>query len=173
MASISKLLLTGFVWLTAAMTLVAGFPHFECRCVNGHVKPFCLDFGSATSGCCGQACCSVVLGSSSEGGRHHLAGPVRKKCCCQEEEKKPIKSSPGHSQIRRPACVKTAAPLKSWTSQDHRVKVVKDLAVLVLDMPPVCGATAQPPTSSEQLWWELRDIGPPTDLVTLFQHYLI
>src|SRR5947209_9321824 len=58
----------GLVWLTAAMTVVAGTPHFACRCPDGHVKPFCLGLASKTTGCCcGSACCS-----GSRGG----------KCCC-------------------------------------------------------------------------------------------
>jgi hypothetical protein len=51
MACVPKILCAGHVWLTAAMTLVAGFPHFECRCPAGQFKPFCLGFCSATHGC--------------------------------------------------------------------------------------------------------------------------
>jgi len=169
-----KILLTGFVSVTAAMTLVAGFPHFECRCVNGHVKPFCLDFGSPTSGCCGAACCSASPEESSSGSQHHRASRVPKKCCCcQHEEKQPVKASPDHSQFRRPCCVKTAAPVKTWTSSDARVKIAKDLAVQILDIPVACGLMPLPQTFGQRPSWEVRDVGPPTDLLILLQHYLI
>ena len=60
MRTIGRTALTGLVWLTAAMTLVAGLPHFDCRCPSGQVKPFCLATASKKTGCCcGGACCTI------------------------------------------------------------------------------------------------------------------
>ncbi len=67
MVLVRRTALAGLVWLTAAMTLVAGFPHLDCRCPGGQLKRFCLGSSKGSACCCGGACCS--------GGDGH-------RCCC-------------------------------------------------------------------------------------------
>src|SRR5438105_854352 len=71
MAVFARYLSVCSIWLTAAMTLVAGTPHVYCQCPNGNVKPFCLSMFSSEGGCCcNGSCCSTSSAS---------------KCCCQSK----------------------------------------------------------------------------------------
>src|SRR5215475_7170923 len=84
MKIVRKTALVGQVWLTAAMTLIAGVPHFSCRCPDGHVKPFCLGLAPGGRACCDRPCCSPV---PDDGLRDRAldpvpAAPAGKTCCC-------------------------------------------------------------------------------------------
>src|SRR4051812_29868431 len=60
------------VWLTAATTLFATSPHFECVCPDGTRKPFCLSSFLGDPSCCGQETCASA-------GNQHDGAPS---CCC-------------------------------------------------------------------------------------------
>jgi len=165
-----KILLAGLMWLTAAMTLVAGFPHFECRCPDGHFKPFCLGFCSATSGCCGESCCRV---HGSAVARRQPVAEHKPCCCCHQENRDRARPAHGFSQVKQPGCVKKVAPFKTWTPSHDKAKVARDQTVQVLDLPCPSGMTDTAQTMGERTSWEIRLLGPPTDLVTLLQHFLI
>lgn len=52
--------------VTAITTLVAGVPHFVCRCPNGTIKPFCLGCETKkTRSCCETDLCSTKQESVS------------------------------------------------------------------------------------------------------------
>jgi len=160
--------------LTAAMTLVASFPHFECRCPNGRLKPFCFGFCSPVSSCCSESCCHLQSATSPRANRHAAAKSSRKMCCCCRQEKRQSPRTHGHRfQVTRPGCAKTVAQPVSWTSSDVKTTVVKDRTCHEGALPSAFMLTAAPFRHWEHRSWREHLVGPPTDLVTLLQHYLI
>ena len=50
----------GLHWLTAAMTLFAGVPVFQCRCEGGPARPRSTLVAKKVTCCCGGQCCAAV-----------------------------------------------------------------------------------------------------------------
>jgi len=163
-------------WLTAAMTLVAGFPHLECLCPDGHRKAFCLGQVSRSSGCCcGGSCCS----SSSGGGcccarAKTEAGPQSKGRCCARHSSRKISATPGkHPQVQHPGCSRTVAPAKTWTASSPRTAAAKEGIAKAIFPPPPAPVAAPAVTASGRGPWQIHLLGPPTDRVILDQHFLL
>lgn len=99
------------IWLTAASTVLAGFPHFDCRCPNGQVKPFCFGFCSKTAGCCcGGTGCSAKAGCPCcrRAGDAPSSGQSRKAACCHQQASGPGKfSAQGGLDVAGGRCTKT------------------------------------------------------------------
>src|SRR5262245_32525650 len=94
------------VWTTAAMSLVAGFPHLVCRCPDGRVKPYCLGFLQGTSSCCEAA-------RPAEEHRHTSSAATAESdqqppCCCRdpEEQSDPEPAAPG-DRVEGTSCTRT------------------------------------------------------------------
>lgn len=163
----------GQVWLTAVMTLVAGFPQVECRCPRETVKPRASGTAASAPRCCcgGVACCCSSTGNG---------------VCCHARVAVPAKHSPDrvvvsrhaqvpavHAQLLLPQCVKglaqpeafVSAPAKNTSGADTplgKCLPAPPLPVAVV-LSPVYGmrACADPPLCS------------PPDLITLHQHFII
>jgi len=159
----------GLVWLTAAMTVVAGTPHFDCRCPDGHVKPFCLGLASKTTGCCcGRACCS-----GSAGG----------KCCCYRTHGTPagcggrVRTPRPGGEIRPgaggPGCANTLAGQELLALSPSEQTASDDL----VPQPGLPTSAVLPDTlvngARGQLSGATRPPAPPADLVTLLGRLLI
>jgi hypothetical protein len=164
---------TGFIWLTAVTTLIAGVPHFDCLCPNGRHKPFCSGIVSSHTGCCcGGSCCSSSAG----------------KACCQAEDSSPRRQAPccGDSQppnadaripgihVSARCCQKTFAQeefvgvclVKKSDKQNLTERFSVPLLPLAAD--PTVPQVRRPLPSG--LPYELP---PPPDLVIALQHFLI
>ena len=165
-------------WATAVMTLLAGLPHFECRCPDGHVKPFWLGLASGVSSCCcGCSCCSSstkprcccrpsgVLSS----------GHSEKGCCrCRHQVGQPAKPLPDDGWVaQHPGCVKTLVAWK-WSALTAHKKFRLDDPSGV-NNPPSASTLVHPGQSARHEWisWLVHSPAPPADLVTLLQRLLI
>jgi hypothetical protein len=152
MSSFGNIAWIGHIWLTALMTLVAGVPHFACRCPDGRVKPFCMGTPSAKSGCCCRGTCC----SPSEGGT----------CCCGTRSRIP------GPEVGRSNCTKTLAPSVLLTVGHGKTTLANPLtvgalpaqAVSVLSLTTMVGARPA---------WQAHQIAPPTDLITVLQRLVI
>src|SRR5947209_19392590 len=86
MRTIHRSLRASLVWVTAAATLFAHTPRLQCRCPDGHVKPFCLSLFLPSSGCCcsGQ-CCGFEDHNRSGECPASTTTPATDECpcCCQ------------------------------------------------------------------------------------------
>lgn len=178
MRTIGRTALTGLVWLTAAMTLVAGLPHFDCRCPSGQVKPFCLATASKKTGCCcGGACCAGASGGgyccNSPGSSPERHG--HKPPCCAQEKAPPGGNQPfdGPHLDHCGGCVKTLAASPVLTADTHRKPLADDRSAgtamsvcAVVTCCPACGV-------QEHLSRLDRPPAPPPDLVTLLQRLVI
>jgi hypothetical protein len=174
MRRVRKLALAFTMSLTAAMTLIAAFPHFECRCPDGHLKPYCLGFCSTTSGCCGESCCEFSSKPSWGVVSHPAKSAGRPPCCCcKHKERQPAKRQRGGFHVNQPPCVKSAAQPESWTSSDAKTTVAKDQTLRAVQLPLVVAMPSDPRKAWEPASWQEHGLAPPADLVTLLQHYLI
>src|SRR5271168_3835709 len=87
-----RVLQVGIVGLTAAMTLVAGIPRYDCICPDGSLKLFCPGCVPKENACC----CS---GSERpELPKAECCQPVKKLGCCG----KTAKESGGREKVQTP-----------------------------------------------------------------------
>lgn len=171
---------TGAIWLTAIMTLVAGTPHFDCRCPNGNVKPFCLALPTGKTGCCCDgSCCAALPGDDGE----RLAPcdspsttAAKETCCCCKPHQANAKGESGAKDARlgKAGCQKTLAQTVVAVSESFVKDSVQALAAHLVApaLAPVRGQDGF--GSCEYLTdYPSHRRPPPTDLVTVLQHFLI
>jgi len=160
------------VWMTAGMIILAGIPHLDCVCPNGHHKPFCLGSSSEGGCCCGGACCSASDGGGGcccHASRQAVQVQTEHQSCCgQEQGQQSEDPSAPDAQLHNTGCKRTLAE-----------------AVLVAIAPAKPTVPASLPVSAELtvalsfshsascwlLWPNFHP--PPTDLVVALQHFLI
>jgi hypothetical protein len=144
---------TAYIWLTALMTLVAGMPHFACRCPDGQVKSFCMGTPSAKSGCCcrGTCCSSLDGGTCCCGAQSRIAGPVV-----------------GHSN-----CTKTLAPSVLLTVGHGKTTIANPLTVGALLPAQAVSVLSLTTMVDARSAWQAHQIAPPTDLITVLQRLVI
>jgi hypothetical protein len=165
------------VWLTAVTTLIAGIPHFDCRCPDGHVKPLCLAVTAEASGCCcGGSCCSAPATDSHSRGPAQ-AGRARKKSCCARPQHDGLTSAPGNDggALSGTGCVRTgqrsdAAALAPNTAAG-RPDVTARATPFALT--PVVPTSALPRAAFAAARGAAHSLSPPPDLLSLLQHLLI
>lgn len=164
--------------MTAVMTLVAGTPHFDCRCPNGNVKPFCLALLTGKTGCCCEgSCCSTSPGNDGEGLAAHasLSATVAKKtcCCCKAHQENARDASQTDARLGKAGCQKTLAKAAVAVAEPTVKAPVQDLtAHLFVPAPePVTGQDGF--GACDCLFAHRYHWPPPTDLVTVLQRFLI
>lgn len=165
MRELRKKSLTVLVWLTAAMTLAAGTPHFNCRCPNGRVKAFCFGSAVAKHGCCDGSCCDAKAAGAS--------GPQAASASCCGQHHKPAPNVPARTEgwLTGSHCTKTFVQPTVSTIQSPQKPILKDatLSVLLAFQSPLIWAAPMEPCRSRQKYQR----PPPTDLVIALQHFLI
>jgi hypothetical protein len=167
------------MWLTAIMMLVAGTPHFHCRCPNGRIKPFCLALLTGKTGCCCDgSCCSAFPGDDAKGLATHAspsATVAKKTCCCgkahQDNTRDESRTAP---RLGKAGCQKTLAEAAAAVSEPSvKVSVLDLTAHLLVPAPePMMEHDGFGPWDYLSAYHYHR-IPPPTDLVTVLQHFLI
>jgi hypothetical protein len=169
MHQLRRLSLTVLVWLTAAMTLVAGTPHFTCRCPNGQVKSICLGLSSKKSTCCcNGGCCA----HGQEGGTACCcAQDAPAGCCCsQHAGQGPVKPEKAGAFTGSACCKRTLASQDPQSLSPAKAKVAKNVSFGLLAPdgdpgPSFVTAIHRPRQHHER--------PPPTDLVITLHHFLI
>jgi hypothetical protein len=168
---------TGAIWLTAAMTLIAGTPHFVCLCPNGHIKPFCLTLFFDRTCCCNGSCCSashVIDGKDFATRASHSAAALKKNCCCCNAHQQIAKDETRtDSKLGKESCQKTlvegivAVPAPSVQAP------MQDLANHLVVPHPVPSVGQDGFGACGCLFTNHYRLPPPTDLVTALQRFLI
>ncbi len=165
------------VWVTAVMTLVAGLPHFDCRCPDGRVKPFCLSFAFETSGCCcSGTCCSPTEESANRSGYGTTPARQAKKApCCSRHRGPETSELPSANGCRAggSGCVRTLTQPQDVACAPSQATGRADVAALVAVPASVSFVHALPAAAHNQPSWETHSLAPPVDLVTVLQHLLI
>src|SRR5438132_246346 len=156
MATFGRIAWIGHIWLTALATLVAGIPHFACRCPDGHVKPICIGTLFATSGCCcGGTCCS-----SSERGACCRRAPGRMaaeqlhaKSCCQHQVRQTNGEPAKQREVGPRGCTRTVAPAEVLTRSPGMMTVGKDLTAATL-LPQAIDVVCLPKIADADPCWQ-------------------
>ncbi len=168
------------VVVTAIMTLIAGLPHFHCRCPNGQVKPFCLDslINFSSHCCCQGACCSAQAPPRGKPPQSPDASsalsPKHSRCCCATSDAEPAPGPRTCVQASIPGCQKTLIHAQDAKTSRGIQAPARDLTVNPLVALPLLSCW-QPAIPSPNLGRvaESHGLPPPTDLVTVLQHFLI
>ncbi len=189
--------LVALVWLTAASTLFAGLPHFNCLCPSGERKSRCLGVTTKDTGCCcGGSCCAA----RAENGPS--AVPVQAEggscCCCRHEGQGTRRDNPertgeeptnGGRREAQPVGETAGVVLQLTPARCVRTVAHSDDAALALSgktgakgspaLDPFALPTAHPalassfPTAPGRDSWRLAHAPPPTDLVITLLHLVI
>jgi hypothetical protein len=165
---------TGMIWLTAAMTLVAAAPHFDCRCANGQVKPYCFSLLSRNDSCCDGSCCPPSRGEGHKSPASRSAEAGKKTCCCHDEARQSgDKKSQSANARGQTGCQKTL--VKAAAAVPAVVKSpIRDLLAHALFCSPAAVLTYhEVGERGVPLANPSRSTLPPTDLITVLQHFLI
>lgn len=171
------------VWATTASTLLAAFPHVSCRCPNGQVKPFCFRSLLSQNGCCSGPCCQDKEDST---GPSSGTPQSKKKCCCKQTRTEPSaptgppvlsqnereKGTPKALVFGKPGCQKSVIqPEPSSLSRAESTAELGHLWLTFFIIP--APETSAPRTLHLTAFFGLHRVPPPTDLVTLLQHFTI
>lgn len=170
MRAFRKTVLTGVVWFSASMMLVAGTPHFECRCPNGQFKLFCLG-------------CACMKGSVNAGGTCGARSPGESTsrstapkccslCCGHNSQRHSSSSSCGH-QATRAGCIRAMAQLANFTITPDTKAPSPDLGFGISSVPATVVATISPNDAGDHHSLRCPGLAPPRDLVMVLQHFLI
>jgi hypothetical protein len=169
MEIVRKTIWNGHVWLTAVMTVVVQTPHIQCRCPDGHLKPFCLSsMFSGGACCCSGSCCDASGRSRAE---HQPAGSQRSCACCEQHESEKASPTSEEPQFHAPGCSKTPAQVQTYSST-HATNTAT-LLHSTHALPPQLGSLAVSSQIEGLKLWQIHLISPPTDLVITLQHFLI
>jgi len=150
--------LTCLVWLTAAMSVIAGVPHFRCVCTAASQKPLRPDHSSTESCCCGNGCCQTEHRSNT--------------ACCQHRKTQSLRSARGMHRIEGTGCTRALVPTQVVASLSTRSAA----PVISLDGPSasmLARSANLMSAMSVRVFWQLHWRSPPADLVTTLQHLLI
>src|SRR5262245_26246874 len=118
MSCLRRLTLVALIWLTAASTLLAGLPHFECLCPNGQRGSYCLGTATNKTGCCcGGSCCLTKQGGCCAPISGDKDGePQQAPTCCEQQDGED--TPPGEGEPQRPCCRVPPPSPKPWPQAD-------------------------------------------------------
>jgi hypothetical protein len=182
------------VWLTAAATLFAGFPHVVCRCCDGNAPQRTGTTGQEVARCCSQRSCCAP--SETKPVENEKATPTsqrkaRRSCCSKstspqpEVQEKPDRPEPapqtasrapttskdqGASQIRSACCDKGLVQAEAATLAEPKSKTESEPASPTLVLTVIAKSD---PLISCGLVASCVCCPPPTDLVTILQRLTI
>jgi hypothetical protein len=178
MGIVGRTALVARAWLMAAGVLLAGIPHFHCRCPNGEEKPMCLGLASKATGCCcGGSCCSSAERSGCpccQGGDSGSVEAQANSPCCRDQSQATSEQAFSGSRLERNGCART--PVQTEAFGITHIKTVAD-------PDPTRGpfqAVPSPVFLSSSSWaaqspssWQTYALPPPTDLIVVLEHFII
>jgi hypothetical protein len=163
MRQLRKQSLAVIVWLTAAMTLVAGTPHLVCLCPGSRPHPPRPAFAASCS-------CEFCGSRAAAGGPTRKAGKAC--CCCRQAKQQPRHDTKSGSQIHASRCLRALALAEDFAAArgdgDQRVELVpvSFSPRLLVPLSLSAGIAGQTP-------WGSNLDPPPADLVIALQHLII
>jgi hypothetical protein len=172
MGMLSRAVRLSLVWAAALLTPIAGTPHVDCLCPNGHVKLFCLNLSLHPTACCCGGSCSGGGGSCSGCGTQapdHQT-PGKGKACCRHAR---LPGAPAGNRLAGTGCKKTLAEADSQTIPQASTAVDYPAAAVPLAPAFVPMLASAPAAGGGPLSWQSSWLPPPTDRVIAFQHLVI
>jgi hypothetical protein len=193
MAYLRRTALVTLVWLTAASTLLAGLPHFDCVCPNGRRKPVCFNVTDKNTGCCCGGSCCAPDGKAGEGA---VQGEERGGCCCRGDQDarpnglRPARNETGGGprhegqaakrktddalQLDRTRCARTLAHPDDMAPALNKTGAKGSAALEPFALPTAHSTPAPAPAAvPSRDSWLPSHAPPPTDLVITLQHFVI
>ncbi len=168
---------TGATWLTAIMMLIAGTPHFDCRCPNGNIKHICLSLFSGKSGCCCEgSCCSAIRGDDAKDLTDHpspSAAVAKAGCCCKGRQENARDESQTDARLGKAGCQKTLAKAAAAIAEPAMKAPVQDPTAHLFVPAAELLAGQDGFGACDCLFAHRYHWPPPTDLVTVLQRFLI
>jgi hypothetical protein len=171
MGMLSRAVRLSLVWAAALLTPIAGTPHVDCLCPNGHVKLFCLNLSLHPTACCCGGSCSGGGGSCSGCGTQapgHQTPGKAKACCGHTRSPR----TPAGDRLAGTGCKKTLAEADAQTVPQASAAVDHPGAAALAPAPVPLLASA-PAAGGCLLSWQSYGLPPPTDRVIAFQHLVI
>jgi hypothetical protein len=160
---------SGLHLLTAAMTLFAGLPAFECRCAGAPTAIARPGPGQTTCGC--GECCGGGEARAAEGNSSVSVASAddEQSCCCQ---RRAAKSEREDGRPRGNTCTRVAVRTSEYLSCDAGSLVVGGTVHHLV--PPTQPLTLTCRTDSPaRADWLSHPPGPPRELLPLLQRFLI
>jgi hypothetical protein len=157
------------IWLTAVMTLIAGLPHFDCRCPDGRLKRYCLSLFFKNGCCCNGACCLVPRKTPPA-----LGKKAEKACCpcCNARRPLPGDAPPRWGNVRTAGCQKSLIEAAPATPSGREAAAPQVAAHPLLTVPPPGFAHGADGTGDDlRADWHHRR--PPPDRIIILQHFLV
>ena len=163
----------GLSWLTAVMTLVAGFPHFQCQCPNGSIKPFCFGVFCSSTGCCCNVCSGGPKGYCRTG-KGAVLGKGRAACCCRHTSSSSVPgSSSGAPGVQATGCQKSLVQHQHFVTSAS-IKVTHNRVAFDSILPAFTTFSRLDPARAMAAKQGLHSAAPPpSDLVIVLQRFLI
>jgi hypothetical protein len=156
MSSLRKLALVTIVWLTSAMTVVAGVPRFVCHCPDGPGSKECA--GAISPSCCERGCCRAATASGRS------PGTAQSSCCHQAKTKETPTSPP-----ERKGCTKTIAQVQEMAPSPAKTLVTLDLSTAWMLPATIKAGWSVTERFSQVTSFEI----PSPDFTTVLQRLLI
>jgi hypothetical protein len=175
MTTFGATLRAGLHWLTAAMTLLAGVPAFQCRCEGGPAaKSRSTVITKQVTCCCGGQCCASTPGSVAG---HACEAPAPQKAeagtCCQHHGGRPAEPTHGAGDARTKTCTQGVVHPDEFLSDGGVSPVVVSGSLCQLLPPPQPVNSPELSLSAAGPDWFAHPTAPPAKLRALLQRFLI
>jgi hypothetical protein len=169
------------VWATAATTLLASTPHYDCRCPDGTIKRFCFNSTTSESPCC---CSGTNCGSNSNDAKSccrkktpSRQSTTKPSCCCKQSKAQNNSVVAGNPPatgviVRGTCCQKTLAESEIQSSV-RASATVDETPSLVFVLHSAEGIEYLSNAASSRSIWQVHWLPPPTDLVTILHRLVI
>jgi hypothetical protein len=178
MGIVGRTALVARAWLMAVGVLLAGLPHFHCRCPNGEEKRMCLGLASKpTNCCCGGSCCSSAQGSDCpcclRGASGSIEGQPDSPCCRHQSQANSEQAFSG-SRLGCGGCARTPAQVEAFGITHIKTVANGDLtpgSFQALPSPVFLSSSSRAAHGPSS--WQTDALPPPTDLIIVLEHFII
>jgi uncharacterized protein YcfJ len=153
---------SGFVWLTAAMTVVASMPRLACACASG-ASPTAASAPASCACCCGGACCGARAHSCSTVSSQSKAPTLQ-----QASSDNPVRNvaATGRS-VCKTVLVQIGPVIAAKAKQAH------DLGTVAAALAPFLEGASFPSDPVNRAVFLRSQLLPVPDLITTLQHFTI
>jgi hypothetical protein len=184
MRVVASIVWLGQIWITAAMTLIAGVPFADCICPDGTHKPFCSGRSAKETSCCGspgtaqpptaKSCCAAKKPGCCVPNAGQTAPPKAPEECSNPRRQRPSQDHGRDGQFEAKGCSRVLAPSRSPIVTPAQPMGRDSFAATASVLFPTLGESFSAPTAPAcSLAWQPYRQPPPTDFVITLQRLVI
>jgi hypothetical protein len=160
MSWLRKIALVSAIWLTAAMTVFAGVPHFVCAC-------FPANQGRTSQARVIESCCCCCAKTSQAG----ETGKTR--ACCQHKKTQPNEYSGSQTKLRAPSCARTLVNFSVLALSPAKISVDQAVGSPMINAAESCDIGSTMHGTAKPSFHHVGNGAAPGDLIIVLQHILI